>query len=267
MLASAFYEVKAFAPYIISLKNTFEALNGMGLKYTYLQVCGDSYVARAKNSIVHEFLKSDYTHLMIIDSDHTWDLEGFLKLLRASMKGYEVVAGLYPCKNCWDFYGGWAREDQKTGMLLGKEEGDMRLLEMGGVPGGFLVYSREAFERTRYLLDNYRSPETNENILEVFKSGTEFDLEPKNRDDLETMTKEELIDWVIANQQGGRIGHHTGEDIWFQVMYKRAGGQLWCEPDIDMGHIGIKEWKGNYQNHLLSKRRFQSDEVAECALP
>jgi hypothetical protein len=254
MLCSGFYEVKAFAPQIVSLIDAFRVLDELGIAYTYRQICGDSYVSRCKNAMVHEFLKSDYTHLMIIDSDETWEAEGFARLLRAALNGCEIVAGLYPCKNNWDFYGGYPKTDQETGYLLGKEIDDMRLLDMECVPGGFLIYSREAFERARPYLDSYFAPETGENILECFKNGAVFDLMPKSREELEAMSQEKLVDWAIANQQGGRVGHHTGEDIYFQVWYKRMGGKIWCEPNINMGHIGIKEWKGNYQEHLLATR-------------
>jgi|WetSurMetagenome_2_1015567.scaffolds.fasta_scaffold03719_9 hypothetical protein len=253
MIASGFYEVKAYAPQISCLMSTFKALEKIGLDYTYIQICGDSYVSRCKNSMVHQFLKSDYTHLMIIDSDETWELGGFLRLLKASMRGCEIAAGLYPCKNNWDFFGGQARRDPKTGYVYGKELEDMRLIDMEIAPGGFIIYSREAFERTRPILDSYHAPEINEDILECFKNGVAFDHHPKSDGELALMSKDDLIDWVKINQQGGRVGHHTGEDIYFQVQYKRMGGKIWCEPNIDMGHIGVKEWKGNYQDHLLSK--------------
>lgn len=259
MIATAFYQVSAFAPYIVSLIGTLKVLDELDIKHTLITICGDSYVSRAKNSMVHDFLKSDFTHLMIIDSDETWDVEGFARLLRASLKGFEIVAGLYPCKNNWEFYGGIPKTDPESKMLLGKEIGDIRLLDMAIVPGGFLIYSRAAFERTRPALDSYEAPETGEHILECFKNGVAFDLVPKSREALTDMTKEELIEWAQANQQGGRVGHHTGEDIWFQVQYKRMGGTIWCEPDINMGHIGIKEWKGNYQKHLLSCRGVEPD--------
>jgi hypothetical protein len=106
-IGQAFYECKAFAPQVPCLMDAFKILDEMGIRFTYIQVNGDSYVSRAKNNLVHEFLKSDFTHLMIIDSDETWNAEGFARLLRASLHGCEIVAGLYPCKNVWTFFGGW----------------------------------------------------------------------------------------------------------------------------------------------------------------
>lgn len=254
-IGQAFYECKSFSPQIPCLVDLFRVLDEAEIEYHYEQVNGDSYVDRAKNALVHQFLKSDATHLMIIDSDETWNVEGFAKLLRASMQGCEVVAGLYPCKNNWDFYGGFPNMD-KDGMLLGKEVGEIRILDMNIVPGGFIVYSKEAFERTRPNLDSYIAPENDERILEAFRCNIEVaGMARKTDEELAEMSREELIAHFKIWQRGGREGGRIGEDIYFQARYKEMGGKIWCEPDIEMGHIGMKEWKGNYQNHLLECRK------------
>jgi hypothetical protein len=253
-IGQAFYECKSFSPQIPCLVDAFRVMAELELDYYYEQVNGDSYVDRAKNALVHQFLKSDCTHLMIIDSDETWNVEGFARLIRAAMSGFEVVAGLYPCKNNWEFFGGFPKADE-NGFLLGKEINDMRLLEMVIAPGGFIIYSREAFERTRPNLDSYIAPENNESILEVFRCNIEIkDFARKTVEELQLMSKEELINHIKLCQRGGRSGGRIGEDVYFQARYKEMGGKIWCEPNIDMGHIGIKEWKGNYNNHLLECR-------------
>lgn len=268
-VGQAFYECKSFSPQIPCLMDAFRTMEELGIRYTYIQINGDSYVSRAKNALVHAFLKSDFTHLMILDSDHTWNLEGFMRLLRASLAGFEVVAGLYPCKNNWDFYGGWPRMD-KNGFLLGKEEGDIRVLDMQVIPGGFVIYSREAFERTRPFLDSYIAAEDNEEILEAFQDGIEFAIPRLTVEDMEPMLKEDLIAEVLKRQRGERSAGRIGEDVYFQRRYLEAGGKLWCEPNIDIGHIGIKEWRGNYQEHLLNCRgvgepKAQEDLICELA--
>jgi len=259
-IGQAFYECKSFSPQIPCLVDAMRVLDELGIQYTYEQVNGDSYVDRAKNALVHGFLKSDFTHLMIIDSDETWNVEGFARLLKAAMTGYEVVAGLYPCKNNWDFYGGFPKQDE-NGFLLGREVNNMRLLDMVIVPGGFIIYSKQAFERTRPNLDSYIAPETNETILEAFRCNIEIDgFVRKSEEELLAMSKEDLISHIKLCQRGGRSGGRIGEDIYFQARYKEMGGTIWCEPDIDMGHIGIKEWKGNFHKHLMSCRDVEADE-------
>ena len=253
MIASAFYEVKAYAPQIPCLIDAFRVLDELGIRHTYLQLCGDSYPCRAKNALVHSFLKTDFTHLMILDSDETWDVEGFARLIRAAMLGPEIVAGLYPCKNNWEFYGGIP--NMRDGFLLGKEIGDVRLLDMWCAPGGFIIYSREVFDRIRPYVDSYLAPETGEYILECFKNNMEFDgLKRHTKEELGGMDKDALVSLVLANQPGGRKAKRVGEDVFMQLRVREAGGKIWCEPNINMGHFGIKEWKGNYHEFLLRQK-------------
>jgi hypothetical protein len=222
VIATPFYEVKAYSPYIVSLVNTIRLLNEAGIEYDYYELSGDSYVDRAKNSIVHRFLQSDATHLMMIDSDMAWDINGFARVLKAAVMGAEVVGAGYPCKNNWEFYG--CVPNMEDNQFLGKEIGDMRLLDMWCIPGGFLIYSREAFERARPNLKYYVNPENNEKILEAFRCNIE--------------------------ESGGRVG----EDVYFQLRYKEAGGKLWLMPDITIQHYGVKAWEGNYHDFLLRQK-------------
>ena len=222
MISTPFYEVKAYSPYLVSLIDSTRVLYELKIEWTYQQISGDSYVDRAKNSLVHSFLKSDYTHMMMIDSDHAWDIEGFARLLKDSMAGAEVVGAAYPCKNNWESYGCCPKVED--GSYVGVEVGDIRLLEMLYMPGGFLIYSRAAFERARPNLKSYIAPETDEHILEAFKCNIE--------------------------DNGGRIG----EDVYFQQRYREMGGIILLEPNVTLQHYGVKSWEGNYHRYLLKQR-------------
>jgi hypothetical protein len=220
VIATPFYEVKAYSPYVSSLVNSINVLHELKMPFDYYELSGDSYVDRAKNALVHRFLKSEFSHIMMIDSDEAWDVEGFCRVIRAAMAGAEVVGAAYPCKNNWEFYGCIPKRAD-DGSLMGKEIGDIRLLDMFCVPGGFIVYSRDSFERTRPRLNKYIEPTNGEEILEAFRCNIE---------------------------DGGK---RIGEDIYFQQRYKEAGGIVWLEPNVTIQHYGVKPWVGNYHNYLL----------------
>ena len=203
--------------------NSIRVLQEMKIEYDYYELSGDSYVDRAKNSLVDHFLKSDGTHMMMIDSDLEWDTEGFARLLKASLIGAEVVGGSYPNKNNWTTFGCMPMYSD-DGYILGKEIGETRLLEMYGIPGGFIIYSREAFERTRSNLKTYNSTDEKITILECFRCNVEAD------------------------------GTRIGEDIYFQKRYREMGGKVWLEPNIRFVHYGVKGWKGNYHEYLLRQK-------------
>lgn len=234
VIGTPFYEVKGYAPYIRSLVFTINAFNFFKVPWEYRDVWGDSYVDRAKNSIVHDFLKNEkHSHLLMIDSDESWDVHGVMRIIKAAKYGAEVVGAAYPCKNNWEFYGCVPKIDE-DGSFVGKEvdvPGGLRLLSMEAMPGGFICYSRKAFERARPLLNSYHAPETGEEILEAFKCNVE--------------------------EHGGRIG----EDVYFQQRYMEAGGTVWCEPNVNIQHWGVKAWEGNYQDYLIEEKRKQAQEV------
>lgn len=222
VIATPFYLVNGFSPYITSLMGSVKVLNELGIDYDFYELSGDSYVDRAKNSLVHKFLENDGTHLFMIDSDLSWDLKGFGRIIKAGLAGAEVVGGAYPNKNNWKTFGAIPLQDE-NGFLIGVDEKGFRVLEAWGIPGGFILYSREAFERTRPVLKTYKDVELDVEYLECFRCNIEPD--------------------------GGRIG----EDIYFQKRYRECGGKLWLEPNITFQHWGVKGWWGNYHKFLLGE--------------
>jgi hypothetical protein len=253
MIATPFYEVKAYSPYITSLLEMAKALNELKIDFDYMQISGDSYVDRAKNSLIHRFLKTDCTHILMIDSDLDWDTQGFIHLLKASLSGAEVVGGTYPNKNAWETFG-VIPEMTPEGNFIGHELNGVRLLEMKGIPGGFLIYSRQAFERTMPNVAkaiNYGTQGKDE-MYEFFKCSVERDdWQPKTKEEYDAMSREQLVAEIAAASRPG-TGTKIGEDIYFQQRYREMGGQVWLEPFISFGHYGVKRYFGNFgRRHLV----------------
>jgi hypothetical protein len=231
-IGTCFYEVKGFSPYITSLVSTIRALEVMKLPWEYKEISGDSYVDRAKNALLNAFLDDqEATHFFMIDSDESWDPESFLRVLRAAMCGAELVGGSYPCKNNWGFFGCVPKKEVGEDGLeyfIGEELGDMRLLEMYCIPGGFTCYSKAALKRAEPLLKTYHQIEVGTGKLisqiEFFRCNIEED--------------------------GGRIG----EDVYFQKRFSEAGGKILLEPNCTIGHYGIQRWQGNYQELILKEK-------------
>ena len=246
ILGTCFYEVKGFSPYIVSLVATIRALELMKLPWDYKEISGDSYVDRAKNTLLNAFMDDqEATHLFMIDSDHGWTPDAFLRVLRAAMMGAELVGASYPCKNNWDFFGCVPKMQEHDGQLyhIGEEieveaEGKpdtVRLLEMHCIPGGFVCYSKAALKRTEPALKVYQ----------------QFDLGTKEM--------VSFVEYFRCNIEadGGRIG----EDVYFQKRYAEMGGKIWMEPNAKIAHFGIQKWEGNYHEKLLREK--EQREAAE----
>ncbi len=227
IIATPFYEVKAYSPYILSLLDSIRALNMVSIKWDYYEHSGDSYVDRAKNTIAHRFMESDATHLFMIDSDLRWDVKGFMRVVMAAKAGADVVGGAFPNKNNWSTFG-CALMTDNDGFPVGKEKGNMRLLECAYMPGGFLIYSKKALSMVHDSIKQYTDPGARE------KPDTKF---------------YEYFRCEVADN-GGRMG----EDIYFQNKFRQAGGKIFLEPRITFEHYGVKGWKGCYHEYLLRQK-------------
>jgi len=71
---------------------------GMDINFFYL--FNESLIQRARNYLVDSFLRSDYTHLMFIDSDIGFNPHDVISLaaLAEPDSGYDIVCGPYPKK-------------------------------------------------------------------------------------------------------------------------------------------------------------------------
>lgn len=246
-ITSAFYEVKAFSPYIVSLVATIRALELIKIPWEYREISGDSYVDRAKNTLLNNFLDDqEATHLFMIDSDHGWTPDAFLRVLRAAMLGAELVGASYPCKNNWDFFGCVPKMQEHEGInyhigeeieveIEGKPE-TIRLLEMYCIPGGFVCYSKAALKRTEPALKIYQQL------------------------DLGTQEMVSFIEFFRCNieEDGGRIG----EDVYFQKRFSEMGGKILMEPNAKIAHFGIQKWEGNYHEKLLKEKAAIENETS-----
>lgn len=218
MFATPFYEVKGYAPYILSMFQTVYALaRHTSVDFEFTELSGDSYVWRARNLLTERFLLSDCTHLIFIDSDQGWSLESLMRLLKADV---DVVGGAYPSKNNWEHYSVVVYTDEK-GIPEVNSEG---LIRAQKVPTGFMKIKREVFDKLRkHYKENW-----------YWEGGG-----------TQTMRR-------MHNYFGHLTLDHVayGEDISFCKRWEAIGGELWVEPRCDISHVGTQTWMGNYHKYL-----------------
>lgn len=221
-IATAFYEIKAYSPYVHSLINTIAGLTEAKIECMPLQVTGDSYVDHAKNLLLYEFLQSDCTDIVMIDSDLSWDAKGFAYLISAPV---DFVGGVFPSKNNWEHYpctvicdaDGYAMGDSKTGLIRAQL-----------LPGGFLRLTRRCIEKMykAYEMLNYVQGE--KKICGLFKT--------------------DIIDGVFY-----------GEDYLFCKKWLALGEKIWLEPRITFQHFGVKGYEGNYHEYRIKLAQEKKD--------
>lgn len=227
VIATPFYEGRGFAPFISSLVATARELTRAGIEWDFWTLSGHAYVDDARNEIATRFLETKAQRLIFIDSDMSWDVEGFMRLMTADA---EIVGGSYPVKNAWDR---WTCMEMRSedGYCLGRAraDGGGHLLRAEIVSGGFLKIERTALEKLAPHVKRYRTGLVGS------------DASPDAPEWLGFFTRE----------------HPHGEDISFCNRWKAIGGELWIEPQIEFGHTGQQTWTGNFDTSLRSRVQAQ----------
>ena len=204
----------------------------------------ESLITRARNYCVDEFLRSDATHLMFIDSDIGFNPQDVIALLalQTDESEYDVIGGPYP-KKCisWEKIKiavdkGFADDDAN---VLEKFVGDYVFNPKGGMAEipinkpvevmelgtGFMMIRRETFTKYKeaypelsYKPDHIRTA--------AFDGSREihayFDC---------------IIDPVSKR--------YLSEDYMFCYNVEKMGSKVWLCPWMSMNHVGMYNFGGS----------------------
>ena len=227
VIATPFYEMRGFSPYIQSLYYTCKLLTQLGIEHEWWELSGDSYVDRAKNTITNKFLEDpDATDLFIIDSDMQWNPDAIVKVLQLPE---QIVMGSYPQKNSWEKWTSIPTLKEENGKLhpIGRVLPDgTALIQAEYVSGGFIRMKRDCLQKYK---DGYKD------LIYVDPSA-----DPSCQDRVYT----EFYTCELKD------GLRWGEDRVFGKRMKALGIESFIYPNIHFGHYGIKGWHGNYDTFL-----------------
>lgn len=232
MVGTPMYGGTAQAGFTRCLMDLGVLCSRLDLPMTLTSVTGESLIPRARNTIAHEFLKSDATHLLFIDADIRFDPVDAIRLIEANV---ELIGGPYPMKTIdWRLIRQLVlarpdiTEEELTRVsafyhfnyLPGQrlDYDHSRLLEVADISTGFMLIARSVFEAMAA-----RRPETyrtnsphwaQERLHNFFGVGVEDDV---------------LL----------------SEDYWFCKRWAESGGRIWLAPWMKMQHIGEHAFGGD----------------------
>lgn len=199
-----------------SLFTDLLALQHRGDSWEIHDECGNALIADARALIVAQFLASKADTLVFVDSDVCWEAGALLKLIDYPV---DMVVGIYPQrKDPIDYCVKWMDKPE-----LQAVDG---LLEVDGVPAGFMKLSRKQLES---MVAQYPD--------------TEFYVPAAPNERC----------WALFADY--RIGKHKmGEDYAFCRRWQDMGGKIWIDPEIKMGHIGNKTFNGHLGDWLRNRK-------------
>lgn len=194
LLATPSYDRPA-AAYTFAIARSREALHNAGIQTAYLLLQGNCHVDDSRNSIVRDFLESDCTDLLFLDADVDWESEAIVQLCRRDLP---VIGGVYPYRR----EGG---ENMPVRLMEGRREIVDGLLEVEGLPTGFMKIQRAVLERMAAMAPKY--------FDKIYETALVFDRPTPGADktrwggDVDFCNRVRAAGWKIYADAELRLGH------------------------------------------------------------
>ncbi len=233
-IATPMYGGIAKNNYTISLQNLIIKLSQAGHMVSTTTVGNESLITRARNTLTHKFIKSDFDALLFIDADHGWNADDIVKMVES---GKDFIGAIYPMKGI-----NW--ENVKLAAQLNKPNleaysGHFAInfldeqqkfypdqpLKVKDIGTGMLFLTRKVFETVEPHCKKYK----NNN---VGNTGIDFG----------EMITEYFTTFIDENDI------LLSEDYALCRMWQNQGGEVWAAPWVRITHSGDYTFSGQFVN-------------------
>jgi hypothetical protein len=177
-------------------------------------VSGCSIITMARNQLVHEFLKTDATELLFIDSDVIATPDDILRLM-AQSGDKDITAGAYPRRSKDKNFFADLYFDENQDL-----EFDGSLMRLERVGTGFMLIQRHVIEAMVAAHPEWFYDFKGEQVCGVF----DF----QNRD-----------------------GRYLGEDYLFCDRAREHGFKIHIDVDISLPHVGTEAFENNFREEVV----------------
>lgn len=224
------YDFKVSLKLAISLARFAQAAPQHGIELQIGSICGCSVVSRARNLLAQDFLESNCTDLLFIDSDINFEPEDVFRLMAwGSDPKKGIVAAVPRTRNENKVYIATLDHDENNDLTMDR----MGLVRARRVATAFMLVRREVFET----------------LVREHPEWQYDDQRSKRR-----LTA--LFDFMLTEEG------YMGEDFLFCDRAREHGFEVWIDPTITLGHMGVQEYMGNFGNDVLYPMVVPSKEEA-----
>jgi hypothetical protein len=244
-IATPMYGGMAHGMYVKSSLDLQGLMTKYGVETRFSFLFNESLITRARNYLADEFLRSDCTHLLFIDSDIHYNPQDVIALLALDK---DVIGGPYPKKSInWNNVALAARKhpelapneletlvgDYVFNVVKGTQQftvtEPLEVLEIGT---GFMLIKRHVFEQMEkaYPQLRYRP----DHVGQANFDGSRY--------------IHAYFDTIIDSKDsatGGGTDRYLSEDYMFCQLWRKIGGQIYLCPWMKTQHIGTYPFTGN----------------------
>jgi len=244
-VATPMYGGMAHGLYIKSSLDLQNVMNKYGIETKFSFLFNESLITRARNYLVDEFLRTDCTHMLFIDSDIGYSAKDVVALMALDK---DVIGGPYPKKAI-----NWKNiiqaiktnpdiEIDELQKLVGdyvfnvvkgtKSFSVTEPLEVMEIGTGYMMIKREVFDKMKeaYPQIHYKP----DHVGQANFDGSRY--------------IHAYFDTVIDYKEsitGGGSDRYLSEDYMFCQMWRKIGGQIFLCPWMKTQHVGTYAFSGN----------------------
>jgi hypothetical protein len=244
-IATPMYGGMAHGMYVKSSLDLQGLMTKYGVETRFSFLFNESLITRARNYLTDEFLRSDCTHLLFIDSDIHYSPQDVIALLALDK---DVIGGPYPKKSInWNNVALAARKhpelpaneletlvgDYVFNVVKGTQQftvtEPLEVLEIGT---GFMMIKRNVFEQMEKAYPQLRYKP--DHIGQANFDGSRY--------------IHAYFDTIIDSKDsatGGGTDRYLSEDYMFCQLWRKIGGQIYLCPWMKTQHIGTYPFTGN----------------------
>ena len=224
------YDFKVSLKLAVSLARLAQAAPQHGIDIQIGSVCGCSVVSRARNLLAKDFLESNCTDLIFIDSDINFEPEDVLRLMAWTSEPKKgIVAGVPRVRGEERVYIALLDYDENNELTMN----GMGLVRAKRVATAFMMVRRDVFET----------------LVEAHPEWTYHD---KKTDRMLPA----LFDFKLTEEG------YMGEDFLFCDRSREVGFEVWIDPTIKLGHMGVQEYLGDFGSDVLYPMVVPTQKVA-----
>jgi hypothetical protein len=213
------YDFKVSLKLAVSLARVTQLATKYGIDIQIGSICGCSVVSRARNLLVKDFMDSDCTDLLFIDSDINFEPEDAFRLMAwtgEAKKG--IAAGVPRIRDTEAIYITSLDYDENNDLTMNGRG----LVRANRVATAFMMVRRDVFET----------------LIEAHPDWTYYDKRTERQ-------VPAIFDFMLTEEG------YIGEDFLFCDRAREVGFEVWIDPSIKLGHMGVQEYVGDFGRDVL----------------
>jgi hypothetical protein len=236
-IATPMYGGNCKAVYTHSLVHLVTALQERGYEVAYDYTMNESLITRARNTLVDDFLQTDFGGLLFIDSDHGFDVEDVIRMVES---GKDIISAVAPMKEInWEaakLAYEFGEDDLSAyagyfAMNFDKSVDEISLnepAEVENIGTGLMYISRKVFEELAPICKSYFRAERGSGAIQE--------------------DKEKIIEFFYTdiNENGVLLS----EDFQFCRMWKSLGNKIYAAPWVYITHSGEYNFKAQFRSTM-----------------